>query len=144
MFDRRDCGRETVEGQSACRPVQINCDSVRVRGRGCRYVCCCVIVPGTVTLVRAEQTPGLIIPSKTAGITVSSPLDSSVCHSDINPSSPPYLPVTASIQTITAQELFPLIKSLWMIRIWLLLFSHHHCFVVFRQNEISVGCVWVQ
>lgn len=141
-FDPWASGGETVEGHSASRPVQMNCYHVGVSGR--RYVCWCVIVPGSVTLSRAIQTPRLIVSSNAAVIFTSSPLDSSVCHSDINSPFPLYLPVTVSGKSFATQQLFTAVKSLWMIRIRLLLFHHRHLSVVIGQWEVSVCCVWVQ
>lgn len=129
-------------GHSASRPVQIYCYSVRVSRWGCFYVCWYAIVPGSETLSWAEKTPGLIVPSNTAAISVCFPPDSFVCHSDCNRSCPPYLPVKAPSQTIAAKHLFPAIQSLWMIR--LLLFHQHGFSVVCRQFEVSFCCVWVQ
>ncbi|KAF3706832.1 hypothetical protein EXN66_Car000002 [Channa argus] len=53
---------DTVEGQRASRTVHIHCYSVRERGRG--DGCCYVIVADRETMIRADQTPGLIVPSK--------------------------------------------------------------------------------
>ncbi len=77
-------------------------------------------------------------------ITVSFPADSSVSHCYIHSSSPLDLPVTATSQTIYTQQLMPVVKSVWMIRIWLLLSHHCHLPVVVRQFEVSVHCVCVQ
>ena len=74
----------------------------------------------------------------------SSPCDSSVCHSYINTSSPLHLPVTAASQTLSTQHLGPGVKSLWVVRIKLILFNPLHLPEVLRQREKSVGCVWVQ
>uniref|UniRef100_A0A668VVA3 SPRY-associated domain-containing protein n=1 Tax=Oreochromis aureus TaxID=47969 RepID=A0A668VVA3_OREAU len=74
---------DSVEGQSASRTVHIHCYSVRDRGGGGGGGdgCVSVIVPNrTRTIIRALQTPGLIIVSKQTGITVSFPSDSSVTH----------------------------------------------------------------
>ena len=90
------------------------------------------------------KTPGLVVPSKPAVTTPSSPCDSSVCHSYSNLSSPLYLPVTAASQTLSTQNLGPGAKSLWVVRISLTLSNHLHLPVVLRQKETSVGCVWVQ
>ena len=103
-----------------------------------------IVVPGSVTSISTMKTPGLVVPSKPAVITQSSPGDSSVCHSYINTSYPLYLPVTAASQTLSTQHLGPVVKPLWVIRILLLLSNHHHLSVVLRQREVSVGCVWVQ
>ncbi|KAK6291264.1 hypothetical protein J4Q44_G00380300, partial [Coregonus suidteri] len=112
---------DSVEGQSAGWPVQIHSYSVGAGG-GDVYGSGLIIVTGRVTVVRAEQTPGLVIVSKPTVITPSSPADSFICHSYINPSPTPlYLPVTAPSQTLSTQHLRPELKSLWVIRIRLLL-----------------------
>ena len=53
------------------------------------------------------KTPGLVVPSKPAVTTPSSPCDSSVCHSYSNISSPLHLPVAAASQTLSTQHLDP-------------------------------------
>ncbi|KAK0149238.1 hypothetical protein N1851_010235 [Merluccius polli] len=52
--------------------------------------------------------------------------------------------VTAASQTLSTQHLVPGVKSLWVVRIRLILFSPLHLPEVLRQRETSVGCVWVQ
>ena len=89
------------------------------------------------------KTPGLVVPSKPA-VTPSSPCDSSVCHSYNNTSSPLHLPVAAASQTLSTQHLGPGVKSLWVVRMRLILFNPLHLPEVLRQREFSVGCVWVQ
>jgi len=133
----------SVEGQSASRPVHIHSYSVRARG-GETYDCTTIVVPGIVTIISTIKFPGLVVPSKPAVSTLSSPWDSSVCHSYINTSSPLYLPVTAASQTLSTQHLEQGVKPLWVIRIRLLLSNPRHLSVVLRQREFSVGCVWVQ
>ena len=134
--------RDSVEGQSASRTVHIHCYSTRGGGGGVRDLSF-LIVTDSVSLVRAEQTPRLIVPSKPAVITYSFPSDSSVSHCYTNLSSPLDLPVTATSQTSSTQQLRPEVKSLWMIRIWLLLFHICH-FLVVRQFEVFVHCVCVK
>ena len=90
------------------------------------------------------KTPGLVVPSKPAVTTLSSPCDSSVCHSYPNLSSPLHLPVTAASQTLSTQHLDMGVKSLWVVRMRLILFNPLHLPEVLRQREFSVGCVWVQ
>ena len=103
-----------------------------------------VIVQDRVSMIiRAEQTPGLIIYSKHTVCSDSSPADSSVSHCYINPSAPLDLPVTATSQTSSTRQLRPGVKSVWMIRIWLLLFHICHLLVVVGQFEVFVHCVCV-
>jgi len=135
--------RHSVEGQSASRPVHIHSYSVGA-GRAETYDCSNLVVPGSVTIISTIKSPGLVVPSKQAVITLSSPWDSSVCHSYINISFPLYLPVTAASQTLSTQHLDIVVKPLWVIRIRLLLSNPRHLSVVLRQREVSVGCVWVQ
>ena len=131
----------SIEGQSAGWPVQIHSYSVGAGG-GDVYVSGIIIVPGNVTVVRAVQTPGLVIPSKITALNPSSPSDSFICHSYISPSPTPlYLPVTAPSQTLSTQHLSTVLKSLWVIRIRLLLCPTCHLSVLLRQREESVYCV---
>ena len=134
----------SVEGQRASRPVQIHSYSGGARG-GETDDCFSIVVPGIVTtIIITLKTPGLVVPSKTDVITLSTPCDSSVCHSYTNTSSPLHLPVMAASQTLSTQHLSPEVKSLWVIRIWMILFTPHHLPEVLRQREMSVSCVWVQ
>ncbi|KAF7647113.1 hypothetical protein LDENG_00177400, partial [Lucifuga dentata] len=72
---------QTQEGQSGHRTVHIHSHSVRHRGQRETDGHFSVIVPDRVTFrIRTSQTPGLIIYSKPAVITVSFPADSSVTH----------------------------------------------------------------
>ena len=109
-------------------------------GEGCSNT----VVPGRVTIISTNKFPGLVVVSKQAVITLSSPCDSSVCHSYTNPSSPLHLPVAAASQTLSTQHLGPGVKSLWVVRMRLILFNPLHLPEVLRQRETSVGCVWVQ
>ena len=138
---RGDC----VEGQSAGRPVQIHSYSVGAGGGG-RYGSFLLIVPDRVTVTITLQTPGLVIVSKPTVLTPSTPADSFICHCYINPpsSTPLCLPVTAPRQTLSTQHLWPALKSLWVIRIRLLLCPPCHLSVLLRQREVSLCCVWVQ
>ena len=135
---------DSVEGQSAGWPVQIHSYSVGAGG-GDVYDSEIVIMPGSITVVIAEQTPGPVIVSKPTVITQSSPSDSIICHS-YNSTSPThlYLPVTAPSQTLSTQHLWPDLKSLWVIRVRLFLCPTCHLSVLLRQREESVCCVWVQ
>ena len=122
----RECVRgDAVEGQSACWPVQVHSYSSGAGGGG-RYDSVFIIVPGRVTVRRAEQTPGLGIISKPGLITPPFPLDAFIRHSYRNPTPTPLsLPVAASSQTLSTQHLIPPVKSLWVVRIQLLLTYTH-------------------
>ena len=133
----------SVEGQRASRPVQIHSYSGGASGAE-REDCSTTVVPGRVKTIKTIKNPGLVVPSKPAVITPSSPCDSSVCHSYTNPSFPLYLPVTAASQSLSTQHLGLGVKSLWVIRIRLDLFNPRHLPVVLRQRESSVGRVGVQ
>ena len=140
----------SIEGQSSSWPVQIHSYYVGAGGADV-YGSEIIIVTCRVTVVRAEQTPGLVIVSKPTVLNPSSfsPVDSFICHSYISPSpnpvpTPLYLPVTAPSQTLSTQHLSTVLKSLWVIRIRLLLSPPCHLSVLLRQREESVYCVWVQ
>ena len=139
---------DSVEGQSASRIVQIHCHPVgvkvrvRVRVRGGMEGSPSFIVIDS-KIIGALQTPGLIISSKPALSFVSFCYDSFVRHRYINHSSPLDLPVTATGQTISAQQLLPAVKPLWVIRVRLLHFHCCHLPVVVGQFEESVYCVCV-
>ena len=133
----------SVEGQRASRPVQIHSYSGGARGEEGEE-CFTTVVPDRVMIIITIKTPGLVVPSKLAVLTPSSPCDSSVCHSYLNSSSPLHLPVAAASQTLSTQHLELVVKSLWVVRMRLILSNPLHLPEVLRQRETSVGCVWVQ
>ncbi len=139
------CGAEhCIEWQNASRPVQIYSNSMRdERGMNVQ-VFSFVIVPDGEFVFTARQEPGLVTPSKPAGDILTFSVDSSVGYTQRNKASPLNLPVTVTSQTISTQQLTPVVKSFWMIRIWLQLSHHCHLPVVVRQFEVCVHCVCVQ
>ena len=140
-----ECVRgDAVEGQSAGWPVQVHSYCAGAGG-GDRYVSGLIIVSGRVTVRRAEQTPGLGIISQCALITPPFPLDAFIRHRYMSPTPTPLsLPVAASRLTLSTQHLITPVKSLWVVRIRLLLTQTCHLSVPLREREISVCCVWVQ
>ena len=137
---------DSVEWQRAGRIVHIHRYSVWAGGGGGGGdVCGFVIVPHGVTDgIRADQTPRLIVPPKQALVSVSFPADSSVSHCYVDSAAPLHLPVTATSQIITAQQLRPVVKSVWMIGIWLILLHMGHHLVAVRQFDLLVQCVCVE
>jgi len=101
-------------------------------------------VPDGVKIIRAAQTPGARVPPKPGSVTVAFPLNSTESHGHIHLSVPLHLPVTATCEDISAQQLTEEIKPLWTMRIHLLLVHQLHLLVVIRQFEVSVSCVRVQ
>ena len=132
----------SVEGHSALRLVDIHCYSGRASGEH-RDGCYSVVVPGWVMFIIAVKTPGLGVPPQPAVIS-SFPLHVSAGHCYINLSSPLYLQVAVGRERLTTQHLGPEVKSLWVIRIELLLSHRGHLPVVLRQQESAPCCVWVQ
>lgn len=125
--------------------VHIHSYSVRAGGGGGGDVYRFVIVPHRVTnSIGADQTPGLIVPSKQTVVSVSFPADPSVSHRYVKSSTPLDLPVGATGQTVTTQKLRPVVKPVWMIRIRLILVHVWHLPVVVRQPDLSVYCVCVE
>src|SRR4029434_8273662 len=106
---------------SASWPVQVHSYSPGAGGGGL-YGSVFIIVPGRVTVRKADQTPGLVITAQCALIIISFPLDAFICHRYTSPNPTPIsLPVAASRQTLFTQHLIPTVKSLWMVRMWLIL-----------------------
>lgn len=137
---------DSIEGQSASRPVQIHGYLVGVFLLW-RYLSASVIVPqmlyhSNVSTVR--KTPGLVIPPKFTFTTFSPPADSLVRYTKIKLPLSLHLPVTTTSQTICAENLLEAVKSLWMVSVRLLLLLKCHLSVVLRQDEASVCCVGVQ
>ena len=126
--------------------VHVHRDSVGAGGGGGGGdVCGFVIVPHGVTdSIGADQTPRLIVPPKQALVSVSFPADSSVSHRYVDSAAPLHLPVTATSQTITTQQLRPVVKSVWMIGIRLILLHMGHQLVVVGQFDLLVHCVCVE
>ncbi|KAG5853651.1 hypothetical protein ANANG_G00028250 [Anguilla anguilla] len=120
---------DAVEGQSASRPVQIHPYSAEW-GWGGSYVSGCLFVYGRAFLFRAVQTPGLVVVSKRTGTTPSFPANRFKGHGNAG-QLPPFLhaplclPVAALRQPLSAQHLLIGVKSLWMIRTWLLIPPYH-------------------
>lgn len=141
-FHGRRPGGKAVEGQFACRPVQEHSHSVTLRRL--RYVRRRVSVPGGETQTRAENTPGLRVPSEAAVISIPSPPDPPVRRPDTHSSLPLHLPVTASSQTFCTQNLLPHDEPVGVIRVRLRLRHRHHGPAVVREEELPVGCVWVE
>lgn len=102
-----------------------------------------VIVPNTVTVLRTLQTPRLVVPSKPAVVSLSGPADPSVTQRHVNMSNPVHLPVTATSETRTTQQLRPLVKPVRVLRIRLL---HLHVgrLPAPKQLDLSVHTVCVE
>src|SRR4029434_3556902 len=117
-----ECVRgDAAEGQSAGWPVQVHSYSSGAGGGG-RYVSVFIIVPGRVTVKRAEQTPGLVITSQCALLILSFPLDAFIRHRYVSLTPTPLsLPLVAPRQTVSPHHLRAVVKSLWVVRIRLLL-----------------------
>lgn len=131
-------GGHSVEGQDAGRTVHIHSHSVRDGGGRERDECLCVVVPHRVKVIGAAQTPGLVVPSEPAGLLVAFPSDSSESHRDIHLSVPLHLPVTATAQTISAQQLTEDVESVGLVGIRLLLVHQLHLPVAVGQPEVPV------
>ena len=105
--DRR-VGGDSVEGQNASRTVHIHSYSVRDGGgRGQQGRLRFIVIHKVRIVFGASQSPGLIVPSKPAVSSVSSPGHSPFSHRYVNSASPLHLPVTATGQSSLAQQLFP-------------------------------------
>ncbi len=140
------CVRDAVEGQSSCTVIHIHSYS---RGDGdLRKLSLCVVVTEWVFAVtgrKAIQTPGLIIISKCTFITPSHPADALIWHWYTHSSPTPLnLPVTASKHTLSTQHLSQTIKSVWMIRIWLVRVSFSNHSVLLSQTEVFMHCDFIQ
>lgn len=117
------------EGQDASRPVHIHSDSVGHKGK---FVSLCffAIVQESILLFRADQDPGpgVLTPS----------YDSLISYPDGHVSFPLDLPVTTTSQTVSTQHLTcEIIMPCWK-------FYPCHLPHVVRQNEVNMGCIWVQ
>ena len=104
-------------------------------------------MPGRVTVTRVFQPPGLVIISKPAVITPFPP-HALICHCHMSLNTTPLsLPVAASRLTLSTQHLIPEVKSLWVVRIRLILYQmclKCHLSVPLRERQTCVCCVWVQ
>ena len=130
--------KDLKKGQNTRRPVQIHSD----RTSGCFIH---ELRPGVVMTKASSMIPAprlFIFPQREFIWGVSCPLYTFVCHSNISTSTLD-LPVMPTGQTLFTQHLIVL-KSVWMIRIWLLPCNICCLFVLFCQNYIQTCCVGVQ
>lgn len=141
--------RQPVERQDTSWPVQKQTQSPW-SGQECldindggRNKCLCVAVTERITVPHSDiETPGLVAPVNFC-VPPSFPLYTLICHTNIHKSFPLHFPVAASSQALSTQYLALFIKSLWVIRIWLLLFSKLHFPVALRQEEVFINCVGI-
>lgn len=137
---------ESVEGQSASRPVQIHGYLVGVILLW-RYPSSFVIVPQILyhsAGIIVRKTPGFVIPPKCTFKTTSPPADSLVRYTIIKLPLSLHLPVTTTSQTTCTENLLEAVESLWMIPVRLLLLLKCRLSVVLRQDEAPVCRVRVQ
>lgn len=132
-------GRDTVEGQGPSRTVHKHCYSVRHRRKEGPGVT--VAETGTLAILRAAQTPGLISTSKPAAQTAPPPDDPPVAHCNTNVSLPLNLPVTETSQPVGAQNLVPVVKPLRMRRALPFVSGVCHLPVVVGKFEVFVSRV---
>jgi len=140
--DEVHCVRDAVEGQSSCTVIHKH--SYSFAGGLYREISLYVIVSEWVTGGKGNQTPGMIIRSKPTLITPSLPTDALIWHWYKHTSTVLQLPVTAITHTLSTQNLKPIIKSVWMIRILLLFSSLSNHSVALRQTEPFIHCVQIQ
>ncbi len=107
------CVRDTVERQSSCSVIQKHSYS---RGMERREMDLFIIMSDIEILATVGQSPGLVIKPKSAVITFSFTTNSSVgnCYRPVFPTAL-NLPVTATTQTLTTQNIRQPVKSLWKI-----------------------------
>lgn len=141
----RCCWRSSVEGQRATWMVHIHSYFVvgsRSWAGGDELPF--VIVADRITVaVGAAQTPGHVVESKLTVIAVSFTPSSFIAHRDLSLPTPDNLPVRAIRKAFLAQNLGPVIKSFFMVRVILSIIHTSHFPVVFWQLEFSVYCVCV-
>lgn len=107
--------RDAVEGQSACRPVQVNPDSVG-EGSGRAGPEPLVVVTRCVASLRTLQTPGPLVVSQQAARCVSISGDAVVGDADVSTAAPHHLPVRRVQQSLPAQELRTALKAVRVVR----------------------------
>lgn len=135
---------DSEERQKPSGIVQVNSHSPEgVRG-GCLEEFLLLIFTNRKTTIGARQPPGIIVLSKQYASIVSFTSNFSVTHSNTDHPTPLHLPVASSGQTSGAQDLRIQAESVHMSRVRQLLLHKHHCTVVVRESQFSVGCVWIQ
>lgn len=133
---------DTVVGQNPSGTVHIDCNSVRVCGRGDR--CLSPIVIGRISFVAgAFETPRLVAVSKHATDAFSFPFDSSVTQCYKNVFCPINLPEMSASKSRSEQQLRNQLESVRVIRIRRKRTHFHHRPVVVVQLQCSVHCVWI-
>lgn len=107
--------RDAVEGQSSCRPVEVNPDSVceGFWGGGPEPG---VVVARRVASFRALQTPGPLVVSHQAVHSVSVSGDAVVRDANVSTTAPLHLPVHWVQQPLPAQNLRAALKPLRVVQ----------------------------
>lgn len=103
------------------------------------------VVPGRVTWVWTQETPGFVIVAQETQWTFALSTDALVGHPDRELPTPLNLPVeAASRQGLSAQHLGKAVKPLRVVSIGLQLPGAEDFSAVFRDVQLLVGCAMVQ
>lgn len=103
------------------------------------------VVPGGVTRVRAEETPGFVVVAQQTEGALALAADALVGHSNGELSSPLDLPVeAASGQGLPAQHLGEAVEPLRVVSVGLQVPGADDFSAAFRDVQLLVGCVRVQ
>lgn len=102
------------------------------------------VVPGRVTGVRAEQTPGLVVVAQQTQRAFAFTADAPVGHSDGELAAPLDLPVeAASGQRLPAQHLGEAVEPLGVVSVGLQVSGADDFPAVLRDVQLLVGCARV-
>lgn len=131
-----------VKCQHTCSVVQVHAYPGRV-GATDGFVHS--VVPGRVTRVWTEETPGFVIVAQETQWTFALSADALVGHSNRELPTPLNLPVeAASRQGLPAQHLGKAIKPLWVVSIGLQVPGADDFSAAFGDVQLLVGCARVQ
>lgn len=131
-----------VKRQHTCSVVQVHAYPGRV---GAADGCVHPVVPGRVTRVWTEETPGFVIVAQQTQWTFALSADALVGHSNRELPTPLDLPVeTGPRQGLPAQHLGKAVKPLWVVSVGLQVPGADDFSAVFRDVQLLVGCAMVQ
>lgn len=130
-----------VERQHTCSVVQVHTYPGRVRAV---HWLVHPVVPGRVTCVRTEETPGLVVVAQEAQGAFALATDALVGHSNGELPAPLNLPVeAASREGLPAQHLGKAVKALCVVSVGLQVPCADDFSAAFRDEQLFVGCAVV-
>lgn len=141
--------QDLVEGQKSSWTIHKHSYSVGDRGGGggggvLGQVHHSAVVPDGESSRRTAQTPGVLVHSKPAGGAVAFPPDAFVGDGHVHHSPPLQLPVAATSQTSSREQLAEALEPVRVLLVLLVVPGGGHAPAVLRHPQLPVGRVRVQ